>query len=199
MEQDPKYLKQLTEAPRAIPGQSLTADPDNPRPFESPPQFVSLHEASEYIFGNLLDEETYVQLMGELMNGRTVMEIVQVVTFSGFAKGLWTPDLMLLLGEPVAYMILALAERAGIEARIYEGQEEDDLEEGGTVAENQEVQLQALKRKSKSFSTMPTGGKMTDEIKQKVEALPKKEEIESMITKPKASPEESLMAPTEEQ
>jgi len=199
MEQDPKYLKQLTEAPRAIPGQSLTADPDNPRPFESPPQFVSLHEASEYIFGNLLDEETYVQLMGELMNGRTVMEIVQVVTFSGFAKGLWTPDLMLLLGEPVAYMILALAERAGIEKKIYDGEEDDDEDdEDGVVAENQEVQLKALQRRSKQFTTMPTGGKLTDELKQKVNALPMKEEIESMITKPEASPE-SLLDPTEEQ
>ena len=39
---------------------------------------------------------------------------------------------------------------------------------------------------------------LTDELKQKVNALPMKEEIESMITKPEASPE-SLLDPTEEQ
>ena len=115
---EPGYIKHLAAGPRPIPGQSLTADPDNPRPFEQPPEYVSIHEAAEFIFGNLIQKENYIGVMEELMDGRSVMELTQVTLFAGFYKGLWNPDLMLLLLEPVAYMVLALAERAGIEPTI---------------------------------------------------------------------------------
>ena len=35
---------------RPIPGQSLTRDPENPLPFEQPPQFVDKTDALEYLF-----------------------------------------------------------------------------------------------------------------------------------------------------
>ena len=35
---------------RATPGESLTNDPDAPYSFEKPPEFTTIHAASEYIF-----------------------------------------------------------------------------------------------------------------------------------------------------
>ena len=49
--------------------------------------------------------------------------------FKGFTDGLWTPDLMLLLIEPTAYILLALGERALIDPIIYHEEDEDDVSE----------------------------------------------------------------------
>jgi hypothetical protein len=45
--------------------------------------------------------------------------------FSGFNEGKYNPDLMLLMIEPTAYMIMALAERAGIDYEVMEDDEEE--------------------------------------------------------------------------
>lgn len=127
MNQD--YLNVLTNTGRPIPGQSLTSDPNNPTPYEQPPEYTSIHEASEYIFNNLIQEETYVPLMRLLLDDMPIMDIAQTLIFTGFTEGKWNPDLMIMLAEPVAYMLLALAERAGIDPVIYRGEDEDDLEE----------------------------------------------------------------------
>ena len=38
-------LEAIASAPRPIPGQSLTSNPDEPKPFEGPPEFVEFREA----------------------------------------------------------------------------------------------------------------------------------------------------------
>jgi hypothetical protein len=63
-----EYVKVTTQLGRPIPGQSLTTDPDNPAPYEKPPRFTSVHEASEFLFEKLIEEETYMQVM-ELLIG----------------------------------------------------------------------------------------------------------------------------------
>jgi len=54
------------------------------------------------------------------------MDIVQVLAFQGFNQNKWNPDLMMLIIEPTAYILMALAERAGIDYTIYRGEEEDE-------------------------------------------------------------------------
>jgi len=44
----------INTAGRAIPGQSLTNDPDNPLPFERSPEFTDMRDAIEFIFVSLL-------------------------------------------------------------------------------------------------------------------------------------------------
>jgi len=124
-----EYNKLVLTGGRPIPGQSLTSDPLSPAPYEKPPQYTSVHEASEEIFSGLIEEETYKEIMGLLSDDLPTMDIVQTILFAGFKEGKWNADLMLMLVEPVAYMILALAERAGIDPKIYQGEEEDEAEE----------------------------------------------------------------------
>ena len=124
-----EYVRVTTQLGRPIPGQSLTADPDNPAPYEKPPRFTSVHEASEFIFEKLIDEETYMPMMQMMADDMPIMDITQTVLFQGFTEGQWSPDLMLMLVEPVAYMLLALAERAQIEPIIYRAEEEDEVDE----------------------------------------------------------------------
>ena len=44
---------------RPIPGQSLTSNPDEPRPFEGQPEFTNFKKALDYTTAELLLEENY--------------------------------------------------------------------------------------------------------------------------------------------
>jgi len=115
----------------SIPGSSLTADPDNPAPYETPPEYVDVHAASEWLFSQLIEEERYDQLIQSLLEGIPVMDVAQVILFTGFTQGKWDVNLMTLMIEPTAYIIMALAERAGVDFVIERG--EDSEEENDPV------------------------------------------------------------------
>jgi hypothetical protein len=141
---DEAFFKAGTSFESPIPGQSLTNDPDSPAPFEKAPKFTERTEVLEYYFEQFTDEEMYSSLMDNLQAGVTVMEIVQVLIYQGFQEGLYNPDLMLMIAEPLAYMIAALAERADVDFIIMEDDDEDDDEVKGEQKELP-IMNQALK------------------------------------------------------
>lgn len=103
---------------RPIPGQSLTNDPNAPAPYEGPPEFTSKEKAIEYFLELITDEEYFPSLMKALREGTEVMVIVEALLVKSFRDGLINPDMMLLLAEPLAYLLLGLSERQGIRATI---------------------------------------------------------------------------------
>ena len=108
-----------------VPGQSLTNDPDNPYPWESPPEFVNVNTAIDSIVMNMLgDEEKLANIIEVLASGEIpIAGIAQIILEDGFRKGKYNPDLMLLLAEPLMVILMALAERAGIrDYEIYQGE-----------------------------------------------------------------------------
>jgi len=130
---------------RPIPGQSLTRDPENPLPFEQPPKFVDKTDALEYLFSSFVEEKKYEALMTILDKGMPLMDLTKVLLMSGFQDGLWNFDLMLILIEPVAYMLMALAERAGINFTVMKpemGEEEEDSE-GETMFSGKNIDMAA--------------------------------------------------------
>ena len=102
---------------RPIPGQSLTNDPDNPAPYEQAPMFTTVDEASKYLWDFITDEPRYVAIMRAVDEEIPVMEHVRVILFNHFVKGAFNPDLMLMMAEPLAFMIIALAERLDLWSR----------------------------------------------------------------------------------
>ena len=60
---------------RPIPGQSLTANPDEPRPFEGPPDFVNFKEALDFIASELLLEENYMPMMAAIADGVPITDL----------------------------------------------------------------------------------------------------------------------------
>lgn len=103
----------LFEAPVA--GQSLTNDPSNPYPWEKAPEITSVKIATEKIFFDLLKEDN-LTTVATLMSQKTpVVDIANLLLTAGFQKGKWNPDLMLSLLEPTMYMLMAIAEKAGID------------------------------------------------------------------------------------
>ena len=110
---------------KPVPGQSLTNDPDNPYPWESPPEFVNVNTAIDSIVMNILsDEEKLANIIEVLASGEIpIAGIAQIILEDGFRKGKYNPDLMLLLAEPLMVILMALAERAGIrDYEIYQGE-----------------------------------------------------------------------------
>jgi len=126
---DDAFFKAGTSFERRIPGQSLTNDPENPKAFEKPPQYTDRTEVLENYFEMLTEEETYTSVLDSLEEGIPVMDIVKVLLFQGFQDGLFNPDMMILIAEPLAYMIAALAERADVDFVIMNDDDEDEDEE----------------------------------------------------------------------
>jgi len=123
------YVEHLSSMDRPMAGSSLTNDPDQPFPFEQAPEYTNVREACEHIFETIIEEETYVPMMQAIADGYPLMDVSQAILFKGFSEGKWNPDLLILLAEPTAYMLMALAERADIDFIIYRGEGEDDEEE----------------------------------------------------------------------
>ena len=111
---------------RAIPGQSLTNDPEQKYSWEQPPEFTSTREASVFVFEILTVPETTENILLSLNKGISVIDIASIVLYNGFIEGKWNPDLMMLLMEPTMYMIMALAEKANIKYVLDAGDAEED-------------------------------------------------------------------------
>ena len=173
---------------RPVPGQGLTTDPDNPLPWEKPPEITDLEEGLQYVFVRLIEPTNYVPIMNVLEDGTPLMDITQGILFKGFTEGKWNPDLMMLLAEPTAYMILALAERANIDLKIYKGEEDVDADEATLfdIKVSQE-KLKGLRSASKS-QEIPKG-MIPKEIEEQIEELP----ASGLLSKPEEETTDSLL------
>ena len=98
----------FANAGKPIPGQSLTASPDEVRPFEGPPQFTEFREALNFIVEELLEEEAYLNLVASIADGVPIIDMVMQIGYVGFREGKWNPDLMVMLIEPLMYLLMAI-------------------------------------------------------------------------------------------
>ena len=171
----------FAQAGRPIPGQSLTSNPDEPRPFEGPPDFTNFKEALDYTTAELLEEEAYMSIVGALGDGVPVTDLAMQIGYVGFREGKWNPDLMMMLMEPLMYLLMALAEKAGIEYRIDDEDEDEGIEQ--TLLEEKAKNITEAVKAKTSQGKIPSGALPSD-IVEKIEAL----EI----------PQESLLAQPEE-
>tara|TARA_B100001564_G_C20660393_1_gene681224 strand:+ start:918 stop:1469 length:552 start_codon:yes stop_codon:yes gene_type:complete len=121
----PELQEYYAKMDRPMPGESLTEDPEAPQPYTSTTEFSVPQEAIDYIFDQMTQEENYSSIIQSLLDGTTVMELTRLILFSGFNEGKFNPDLMVILIEPTAYLIMGLAERAGVEYTVMADDEED--------------------------------------------------------------------------
>ena len=174
---------------RPIPGEGLLSDPKSPWPWESPPRFTSVLQASEYIFDELIDEDLNPIILDALDDEVPVMDITRFILFKGFTEGLWTPDLLLLLIEPTAYILVALAERALIDPVVYREEDEDEISDEAQVFTDSES-LDELRNYNKEKG-IPEGA-ISETIQSRIDELPKGR---SLLSKPETE-ETSLLERT---
>tara|TARA_R100001509_G_scaffold140480_1_gene95325 strand:- start:106 stop:681 length:576 start_codon:yes stop_codon:yes gene_type:complete len=110
-----------------IPGESLVSSPDTPNKWERPPVYTTEERAMEELYLVLTEKEKLTELIKIIDDGVALDEIAQIVLYKGYTEGLYNPDLMLLMIEPTIYLLIAIADYAGIkDYTLYQGEEEDD-------------------------------------------------------------------------
>ena len=152
------------------PGEGLTRSPDEKFPWEQAPRFTEMKPAIEEIFLTISEREPLIELIGLLQNGMPVDEIAQVILYKGMTSGAFNMDLMLMLVEPTMYLLIAIAEEYEIEPVIYEGQDDDLIDEEDY---RKEKDRQTLGKK------LPEVRKdsVPESLLQRVKTLPEKEEL----------------------
>lgn len=191
MDNDKELIDFHSRLDRPIPGEGLTSDPKSPWPWEKPPAYVSVMRASEHIFEKLTDEELHTVVLDAMEDDIPVMDITRFILFQGFTEGLWNADLLLLLIEPTAYMLVALAERALIEPVVYKEEDQDELIDRANIATNEEM-VDGFKQYSET-KEIPKGV-LSAEITNRIEELP--EGRTSLLDKPDRPRQESLLERT---
>jgi len=101
----------------AIPGQSLTDTPGN-APWEHPPQFTDIKDATDYIYERIHKKENLKRTVVLLKMGIPIEALVKITTFSGFLEGKWTVDTAKLLEPLVTMMFTSIAEIGKLPAKI---------------------------------------------------------------------------------
>jgi hypothetical protein len=167
----PEFTAQAGQMKRSTPGEAMSNNPDNPYAFEGATEFTVQREALEYLFVTITDEDKYPAILGAIDDGVPLMELTQVILFKGFTEGKWNPDLLLMLAEPLAYMLMALAERQGIDYVINSDDVNDETEEDRNEAtDNMLSKLKVSQGGGKTNIALPP------ELINKIEEVPIVEE-----------------------
>jgi hypothetical protein len=183
----------LVNAGKPIPGQSLTNDPDQRYPWESPPEYTDYKQALNFIADQLLDKEVYVPMMKGIGAGVPITDITLQMLQAGFEQGKWNPDLLMMLIEPTVYTLMALAEKANIQYRI-NGDEEEDMDEDDEkeIQMMRQKNLQELANTKVSEKSKVPSGVVPREILQQIDNM---EMPQSLLSREEPrQEEESLLA-----
>jgi|TARA_R110000744_G_scaffold246410_3_gene362922 hypothetical protein len=184
------------EAP--ISGQSLTNSPDNNYAWEQQPQMVDLGEARQEIFLNLLKPEKLVEVQKLMVGEVPIDAIAQTLLVEGFRKGKFNPDLALQLLEPTMYMLLAIAEKSGIEPTLNIEDEEPDEDEALQMVNDSKTFMAEGGRFQDAQVINPQATSVGGDIKKQLDNLDVEKMQASILQKPKPDmqQQESLLGKT---
>ena len=178
-----EIIDHLGQMQGPIPGQSLTADPDNPYPWEQPPKHTTLNGALHSLFDFMTEEETYMEIVTGLGEGMPVVNLTETILQDGFQKGAWNPDLMIQLVEPTMYMVMSMAEKAGVKYRV-DDEDNPDLEDAAPQDELESLQeLNKIAREN--ITTENPASKLPQEIQEELQQM----EVPESLLSPTETPE----------
>ena len=109
-----------------IPGESLTASPENAKAWERPPEYTDEDEAMMAVYMVLTEQATLRGLIEIISDGVALDELAQVILYKGYTEGKYTPDMMLMLAEPTIYLLIAIADYAEIKDYVLYNEEDGD-------------------------------------------------------------------------
>ena len=180
-----------------IPGQSLTNPTEQKYAWEQPPELTNRREAETYILEELTEKEKFIALTDAIADGVPIDVITRTYLLSGYSRGLWDVDLMMLLVESVGFIVMALAEKVGLEYELYAGdndedilEEENQLEVMGKATDKVREGIKKISLKSLNFPTSET-----KEIKKQIEQIPEEtiQEVKGLLARPQEEERTSLL------
>lgn len=169
--------KKTSPLDMAVPGQSLTK-PKGEYPWEQPPKYTTAEEAIAFLATKISTTESMARLFAALEEGITVNSIVEALTLSAFAEGMFNPNIAILIKEDLQNYIILLAERADIEYTVGSQPDTDDLFD----------KLDDLKVKREEVSQRLNGKEPADMLEEEVE-IPQEEPKDGLMKR-----NDSLMA-----
>jgi len=186
------------EAP--VPGQSLTNPPENKYAWEQPPEMTSQKEAINKIFLEVIKPENMETLAGMMLNDISVNAIAEVVLTEGFRSGQFNPDMVLNLLEPTMYMLMAIAEKSGIEPIVEgddDGEEDDEESINRVMADSKNIIKEGGRFQDARVRNIQPASVGKD-IAEKLENLDVEKMQQSILQKPKPElqNQESLLGKT---
>ena len=184
------------EAP--IPGQSLTNNPEDNYAWEKQPEMVDIKQAREKIFLNLLEPKNLEEIQKLMVNEVPVDAIAQTMLVEGFRQGKFNPDLALQLLEPTMYMLLAIAEKSGIEPTLDTEDEEPDEDEALEMVEDSKKVMKKGNRFQDARVFKPQASSVGVDIEEQLNNLDVEKVQQSILQKPKPKlqSQESLLGKT---
>ena len=113
-----------------IPGQGLTAEL-GARPWQTPPQYVTVEDALDYYIPRLESEEVSEQLLDVLEMGVPVTNVADTMQTGGVLQGKHSVDVGMLILPVLVELIMVIADAAGI--KYTSGLEKDKRIRGSLV------------------------------------------------------------------
>ena len=171
--------RSMFEAP--VPGQSLTKEPGK-YPWESPAQFNNIDEAMQHYMNRFQDEKVMFNLFSLMEAKVPITTIAESMILHGFAEGLYTADVGLLVANDLMEILVGMAKEADIP---YEIGVRDDMEEEyrragrlkAVMAEREKGDVPKVKEVIEEAKPQPT---------------PQKAGLMTKATPPKPQPEEVM-------
>ena len=109
------------------PGESLTKTPEEKFPWEQASEYTEVRPFMEDLFLQLTeDKDRYVKLLVSFLQQVSIADTTQMLLYTSWRAGKINTDLMLLLIEPVMYLLIAMADQAEIEPVIYDEENVDE-------------------------------------------------------------------------
>ncbi len=175
-----------------IPGQSLTNSPEQPYAWEQPAEFSNPREGLNDILNSLLTAEAVKVIAQALSGGASIGDLAISIVYAKFVEGKINPDVMLLLVEPVMYVLMAIGEEAKINYNI----DGDDVNEpiGDEIKEKlAEAEDMFQQIKSGAISKVREGA-VPSEIKEQITEA----DVPSLLGRTDEQQDESLLERREE-
>lgn len=117
-----------------IPGQSLTQDPEQRMPYETPPEYTDQREFIDYLFNDITEQSKLPGLLDVLRKKVPVEDVALRVLRGEIRKGAINTDMLMLSIEPTIYMLIALATYAEIDPVLYPEEDFDSDEANEDMA-----------------------------------------------------------------
>ena len=118
LEEDLGSIESLVEFNEPPAGHSLTDTPGK-WAWESPPEFTVPEEAVDFVIEKLQPEEAQERFLRLMHAGVPIETITNTISFGGFTEGLWSVDLAEMLKVPIAFELIGMAGRNGIDATVF--------------------------------------------------------------------------------
>ena len=100
-----------------------------PYPWERPPEFSNPKHALDYMVGLIFQPEAMKNIVQALATGAPVADIAMVSLYAKFTEGKFNPDVLMLLAEPIMYVIMAIGEEANIKYNIEDSNDLDEIDD----------------------------------------------------------------------